>query len=88
MNNPVIFHDSGAGGVPLGSLLPGEQGRIIAVGMGIGRQHHFRRMGLREGKIVTVIATQPARGPFVLEVDGAQIAIGRGMAMHILVEKV
>jgi ferrous iron transport protein A len=87
MKNPGVFHVSGAGGVPLSSLLPGEQGRIIAVGMGIGRQHHFRRMGLREGKIVTVIATQPARGPFVLDIEGAQIAIGRGMAMHILVEK-
>jgi ferrous iron transport protein A len=87
MKNPRVFHVSGAGGVPLSSLLPGEQGRIIAVGMGIGRQHHFRRMGLREGKIVTVIATQPARGPFVLDIEGAQIAIGRGMAMHILVEK-
>ena len=87
MKNPVMFHGSGAGGVPLGSLLPGERGRIIAVGMSMGRQHHFRRMGLREGKIVTVIATQPARGPFVLDVEGSQIAIGRGMAMHILVEK-
>jgi ferrous iron transport protein A len=87
MKNPGVFHESGVGGVPLSSLLPGEQGRIIAVGMGMGGQHHFRRMGLREGKIVTVIATQPARGPFVLDVEGAQIAIGRGMAMHILVEK-
>ncbi|MGC9443512.1 MAG: FeoA family protein [Candidatus Methanospirareceae archaeon] len=88
MKNPVRFQELGAGGVPLSSLLPGEQGRIIAVGMGAGRQHHFRQMGLREGKIVTVIATQPARGPFVLEIEGAQIAIGRGMAMHILVEKI
>ncbi|HDS45746.1 MAG TPA: ferrous iron transport protein A [Methanomicrobia archaeon] len=88
MKNPGVFHESGAGSVLLSSLLPGEQGRIIAVGMGMGRQHHLRRMGLREGKIVTVIATQPAHGPFVLEIDGAQIAIGRGMALHILVEKV
>lgn len=52
------------------------------------RQHRFRTMGLLEGKIVRVVATQPGRGPFVLEIDGTQIAIGWGMAQHILVTRV
>lgn len=79
--------DLGGGGVPLTSLLPGERARIVALGHGKGRQHHFRTMGLMEGKIVRVIATQPARGPFVIDVEGTQIAIGRGMAHHIVVER-
>jgi len=45
-------------------------------------------MGLMEGKIVKVIAAQPARGPFVIDVEGTQIAIGRGMARHILIQKI
>jgi ferrous iron transport protein A len=74
-------------GIPLTSLLPGERARIVALAHGKGRQHHFRTMGLMEGKIVKVIATQPARGPFVIDVEGTQIAVGRGLARHILIEK-
>ena len=74
-------------GVPLTSLLPGEEAKIVALGHGKGRQHHFRTMGLIEGKIVKVIAAQPARGPLVIEVEGTQIAVGRGMAQHILIQK-
>jgi ferrous iron transport protein A len=78
-----------AGGVvvPLTMLLPGEEAKIVALGQGAGRQHHFRRIGLREGKIVKVIATQPGRGPIVIDVEGTQIAIGRGMAQQILIQK-
>ena len=74
------------GGVPLTTLLPGERAKIIALEHGMGRQHHFRTMGLMEGKIVKVIATQP--GPVVIDVEGTQIAIGRGMARRILIEKI
>jgi Fe2+ transport system protein FeoA len=68
-------------------LVPGEEATIVALGMGPGRQHHFRRIGLREGKLVKLIATQPGRGPFVLEVEETQLAIGRGMAQQIMVQK-
>lgn len=77
-----------AGGlVPLTLLEPGDEAMIVALGQGSGRQHHFRRIGLREGKLVKVIAMQPGRGPFVLEVEETQLAIGRGMAQQILVQK-
>ncbi|MBA7530891.1 hypothetical protein ES705_23102 [subsurface metagenome] len=74
--------------VPLTSLFPGERAKIVALGHGIGRQRHFRTMGLMEGKIVEIIAIQPARGPVVLNVEGTQIAIGRGMARHISIQKI
>jgi ferrous iron transport protein A len=74
-------------GVSLTTLLPGERGKIVALQHGKGRQHHFRTMGLMEGKIIKVIATQPGRGPFVIDVEGTQIAFGRGMARHILITK-
>ena len=73
---------------PLTTLFPGERAKIVALGHGAGRQRHLRTMGLMEGKIVEIVATQPARGPVVLNVEGTQIAIGRGMAMHILIEKI
>ena len=55
--------------VPLTTLFPGERAKIVALGQGIGRQRHFRTMGLMEGKIVEIIAIQPARGPVVLNVE-------------------
>lgn len=76
------------GGVPLTTLLPGERAKIVALGVGSGRQRHFRTMGLKEGKIVEIIATQPARGPLVIDVEGTLIAIGRGMARQILIQKI
>lgn len=87
VENQLRNTDQEVGGVPLTTLLPGERARIVALGPGKGRQHHFRTMGLMEGKIVKVIATQPARGPFVIDVEGTQIAVGRGMARHILIKK-
>lgn len=73
--------------VPLTALLPGERAKIVALGAGSGRQRHLRTMGLMEGKIVKIVATQPANGPLVVEVEGTQIAIGRGMARQILIQK-
>jgi ferrous iron transport protein A len=76
------------GPVPLTMLVPGERAKIVALGAGSGKQRHFRTMGLMEGKIVKIIATQPARGPLVIDVEGTQIAIGRGMARQILIQKI
>lgn len=74
--------------VPLTTLFPAERAKIISLGHGIRRQRHLRTMGLMEGKIVKIIAAQPARGPFVIDIEGTQIAIGRGMARHILIQKI
>ncbi len=74
--------------VPLTTLFPGEKAKIVALGHGIRGQRHFRTMGLMEGKTVEIIATQPARGPVVINVEGTQIAIGWGIARHILIQKI
>ncbi|MDI6810159.1 MAG: FeoA family protein [archaeon] len=74
--------------VPLTMLLLGERAKIVALGAGSGRQRHFRTMGLMEGKIVEIIAAQPARGSLVIDVEGTRIAIGRGMARQILIQKI
>lgn len=78
----------GGEALPLTALLPGERAKIVALGAGSGRQRHLRTMGIREGKTVEIIASLPASGPLVLEVEGTQIAIGRGMARQILIQKV
>ena len=86
-DEPVIIQNLEEQEVPLTTLLPGERAEIVALTHGSRRQHHFRILGLKEGKIIKLIAAQPAQGPLVIEVEGTQVAIGRGMARHILIKK-
>ncbi len=48
---------------------------------------HAEDMGLRIGKIVEVLNNK-GRGPLLLKVDESRIAIGRGMAMKIMVRRI
>ena len=43
-------------------------------------------MGLRVGKIIEMLNNE-GRGPILLKVDESRIAIGRGMAMKVMVRK-
>ena len=72
--------------ITLANLGPGQKGIIIQIIGGRGMQSHLRTIGVREGKLVRIVTKQPARGPIVLEIDGNRIAMGRGMAMRVLVE--
>jgi len=42
-------------------------------------------MGIREGKTLKVVACYPFSGPLVVEVDGREITLGRGIAQRIMV---
>lgn len=53
---------------------------------GIGFQRRMASLGIRVGKTIRKITSGPLRGPIVVEVDGARVAIGRGMAAKIFVE--
>ncbi|HIH98397.1 MAG TPA: ferrous iron transport protein A [Thermoplasmata archaeon] len=72
--------------ITLANLGPRQKGTIIQIIGGRGMQSHLRTIGVREGKLVRIVTKQPARGPIVLEIDGNRIAMGRGMAMRVLVE--
>lgn len=43
-------------------------------------------MGIRIGKSIEML-TNEGRGPLLLKVDESRIAVGRGMAMKILVRR-
>jgi len=66
----------------------GERGVIKQIAGGYGQVRHLRVRGIKEGKIVRVVARQPAGGPIVIEIEGSSTAtaIGRGIARGILVE--
>ena len=70
----------------LSSLKPNQSGKIIRIEGGYGLQRKLRILGIREQKIVKVVARQPIQGPIVIQIDNRQTTIGRGMANKIIVE--
>jgi Fe2+ transport system protein FeoA len=52
-----------------------------------GFEKRLMDMGLTPGTKVTVVKSAPFHGPFEVLVRGSRLALGRGMAERILVEK-
>lgn len=70
--------------IQLGS---GEKGVVREVQGGSCMIAHLGALGIRVGKVLTVVARHPFGGPVVIKVDGRAITIGRGIAMRIFVER-
>jgi DtxR family Mn-dependent transcriptional regulator len=79
-------------GVPLTTLGNGEVGVVISIQVSHGgRGRRFKKrlmdMGLTPGTKVTMMKSAPFRGPLEIAVRGSRLALGRGMAERIFVEK-
>jgi ferrous iron transport protein A len=85
--------------LPLGLLTSGEQAEIMEIrerkecqpcewskDKHRSEQYRIGDMGIRIGKSVEML-TNEGRGPLLLKVDESRIAVGRGMAMKILVRR-
>jgi ferrous iron transport protein A len=80
---------------PLGLLSEGEKAEIMELKAQKGYCHgksknqlcHAEDMGLRIGKTVEML-NNAGQGPIVVKVDESRIAIGRGMAMKIMVRRI
>lgn len=80
--------------MPLGLLRADERAEVIDVKSGSHAagvaakscRDRVEDMGLRAGKIVEVLSNE-GRGPILLKVDESRIAMGRGMAMKIMVRR-
>lgn len=64
----------------------GEQARVIEIASGHNMRARLERMRIREGTCLVMISNHMRRGPIVISVLGAQVAIGHGMASRIKVE--
>ncbi len=86
--------------IPLGLIGPGERAEILEVRAGRGGcrdnggeccghgKECCRRvddMGIRKGQTVKMLNNE-GRGPVLLKLDESRVAIGRGMAMKIMVK--
>ncbi len=85
--------------LPLGLLASGEQAEIMGIrerkesepcecskNKHRDEQCRIEGMGIRIGKRIEML-TNEGRGPLLLKVDESRIAVGRGMAMKILVRR-
>ena len=66
----------------------GSRAEVIELQGGWGMQRHLSSLGIRPGKVLRKITSQPMGGPIMVEVEGARVAIGRGMAARIIIGKV
>ncbi len=71
----------------LTDLSKDTRAEVIELKGGWGMQRHLCSLGIREGKILRKITTQPMGGPIMVETEGIRIAVGRGMASRIMVRK-
>lgn len=62
----------------------GEQVKIIEIEGGDGLRQKLFLRGLIEGKVIRIVSNY---GPVTVEVERNTIAIGRGMAQRIAVER-
>ena len=72
----------------LTDLKRGERARIVGLSGGHGFRRNLETMGIREGKVIELLARHPVGGPVVIKIDNLTITIGRGMARRVMVERI
>ena len=60
--------------------------RIVSIQGGHGIQDRLGQMGIHVGDRVSVDSRGAFRGPVLMKVHGAQVAVGRGVARRVQVE--
>ncbi len=65
---------------------PCNQALEIMVVSDAGWEKRFESMGIRKGRQIRKIASQPFGGPIVIEVNGSKMSLGRNIAAKIEVE--
>jgi ferrous iron transport protein A len=66
----------------------GEWMRVSDLRGGRGMQARLTQLGFLPGNRVRIIRTAPFHGPLLIEIEGREIVLGRGVARHIMVENI
>lgn len=72
--------------IPLTDMRNRETATVVEIFGGRGAHNRLRALGIRPGVSVTRISGIFAHGPVVLQVGGAQTALGFGISYKIVVE--
>ncbi|MGB9710884.1 MAG: FeoA family protein [Thermodesulfovibrio sp.] len=65
----------------------GKKAKIVKILGGKGIRQHLQCLGIHIGDIVTLKKSSFLGGPVLLEVNGVDVALGRGVASKIEVEE-
>jgi|Deesub1362B_J571_1020462.scaffolds.fasta_scaffold05873_2 ferrous iron transport protein A len=76
----------GSGVIPLNVLQPGEHGIVVQLAGGRGLLGRMTALGFTPGAEVTVLQNF-GRGPLIVRVRDARVALGRGEAGRIFVRR-
>ena len=68
--------------MPLSFMKEGEAAKVVKVRGKQDLQHHLENLGFVEGADIKVVSG--IAGDLIVEVKGAQVAIGRAAASHII----
>ena len=71
--------------VSMAELKAGQKGILASIKGGVGMVRRLNALGIYEGRQITKISAQWMRGPIIVRVGSADIAIGYGMARRIMV---
>ncbi len=72
--------------ISLPRMETGQKGKVVDISGGQGVVKRLAAMGIRAGQTITKKESVFARGPVVVRVNSADVAIGYGMAEKVLVE--
>lgn len=64
----------------------GKWVRVLGISGGIGIERRLAQLGFLPGNKVRIIRSAPFHGPLLLDVEGREIVLGRGVAVKVLVE--
>jgi len=70
----------------LAEMRTGQTGTVVEILGGHGLIRRLDALGIRPGRKVTKISSTLFRGPVILRVDNARVAVGFGMARKMIVE--
>ena len=71
--------------MPLTDLKPGQKAIVHMIDAGWGATRRLLDLGITPGQEIEILQRIPFHGPVRIKVRGADVAIGRGIAMKVLV---
>ncbi len=66
----------------------GKKVKILKISGGKGVRQHLQCLGIHIGDIVTLKKSSFLGGPVLLEINGCDVALGKGVASKIEVEEI
>jgi len=85
INTPDRAAQDAAAPTPLSDLAEGQRGVLARMELPETLSHRLMELGFLPGSLITAARSAPGGDPRVFRVDGAEVALRRETARHLLV---